>query len=89
MDTLVQNVFNKVMAANLYQGNLMCFSLANASAGDIISSDEYFTAKAAIERYLQGAITLGVALKTNGLPCEISDRVAIYKDWANRPKLTR
>ena len=89
MDTLVQKVFNKVMAANLYQGNLMCFSLAQASACEVINEEEYSMAKEAINEYLKDAITLGVALKANGLPCEISDRIAIYKDWTNRPKLTR
>lgn len=89
MDTPVQNIFNKIMDAGLYQGNLMCFSLANAVAGSVITEKEYLTAKAAIEMYICGAVTLGVALVHNGLPHEISDRIAVYKDWANRPKLTR
>lgn len=87
MDTIdVQSVFSKVIDANLYQGYLMCCVLTNAERKSLITQREYTAAKLAIDDYLDGCVTLGVALARRKLPCDISARIAVYKDWDNRPK---
>lgn len=96
----VQAVFNKVIDAGYY-GELrplgtgrvcpyMCIALDRARNNGFITWDECTLAKTAISDYLTECFSsLANALAYNRHPCSISARLAIYRDWANRPVLTR
>lgn len=68
----------------------MCGALAVASAHGVISDDERLFAKHKIDLYLaiSGRSYLKQALEYYNLPSEFSDRLAIYRNWANRPNFT-
>ena len=67
----------------------MCGALKVAFLRELISYDEFEYVKAEIQKYLK-PLNLGylsAALKDAGLPNDFNAKLAIYKDWANRPKL--
>lgn len=78
-----------------YRSEFMCNALNNASGSfgaELITDAEYAAAIAEINAYIEtyGPVvehTLGCALRGRGLPHDFEARLAIYKDWANRPSL--
>ena len=90
--TDVQAIFDKVIASGRYAEGVttfMCTALTLCLKHKILPHEEVLIAKNEIDHYLGGYHTLGLALVENGLPCKPKDRLAIYKDWANRPKLLK
>ena len=86
----VQDVFNRVIDVGFYSEAMdwMCVSLLNARDVGLISVSEHKQARGEIRAYLPSKyLTLEGALEANGLPCDFEFRLAIYRDWANRPKL--
>lgn len=90
----IQTIFNVVIEAGLYpqqpsktSHDLMCFSLSTGVVAKVISVKEYVFAKAQIECYLGDYGLLAVALEKAELSGCIQDRLAIYKDWENKPTL--
>lgn len=65
----------------------MCFSLQHLYYSKQITNEEYAQADREINRYLREFGYLPSALEANSLPSSFQDRLAIYKDWENRPKL--
>lgn len=90
--TDVQAIFDKVIASGRYAEGIttfMCTALTLCLNHKILEHAEVLIAKNEIDSYLGGYHTLGRALDDNGLPCNPKDRLEIYKDWANRPKLLK
>lgn len=91
----IQEIFNVVIEEGFYKSpscSLMCFALIDAFDAGVISSEEMDAAHEAIRNYLTqtgeyNPIFLKSALFLSGLPYSFEDRLAIYKDWDNRPKL--
>jgi hypothetical protein len=89
----VQAIFNVVVLNGFYpkkvngkyDNDYMCNALYDTWTHHNITSDEYGLAMGAIKEYLGDFYTLYEALKTNGLPATASDRLAIYKNWVDRP----
>ena len=65
----------------------MCFALISLEYSGQITPDEHYQAVMEIEKYLTDWGYLEEALVSNDLPSSFQDRLAIYKDWENRPKL--
>lgn len=85
----VQNVFDKVIEAGVYGEStdvLMCKALKFAKAASIISDEEFVLANAEIRKYLSGFGSLGGLLANKERDWSFTARLAIYKDWANKPK---
>lgn len=86
----VQDVFNRVIDAEFYSEGYdwMCLSLEGARERGLISRSEYKQAGDEIGAFLIfGYPTLRWALEANGLPSDFESRLAIYRDWTNRPNL--
>lgn len=85
----LQKTFDKVIDERFYTESSfgMCDSLRLAHSYGVISKGEWDSARRAIRAYLGGHIFLETKLYHNGLPCEFPDRLAIYRNWANRPSL--
>lgn len=86
----VQDVFNRVIDARFYSGvdDLMCLSLMDARDVKLISEKEYRQARNEVGAFLAFKnTTLKWALEVNGLRGDFESRLAIYRDWANRPSL--
>lgn len=86
----VQETFDKVINAGIYASNsigLMCYALLEAACDGVISKEEMKAAKAEIKEYLGANGSLGGKLLFNNMPYTFEHRLAIYKDWANRPVL--
>lgn len=86
----VQDVFNRVIDAKFYSeaDDWMCASLMDARNRKLISRREYKQARDEIGDFLTSEYpTLRWALEANGLPSDFESRLAIYRDWANRPSL--
>ena len=85
----VQNVFDKVIQAGIYKEeySLMCNALRRASVTALITPEEFHFARSEIQNYLGAFGSLGGFLNFKGRPHEFADRLAIYKDWANKPNL--
>lgn len=94
----VQEIFNRVIDGGFYQGgydynnysDLMCISLFQARNKGVITPDEDKYAENVIKNYLNdwsGCVQLYNVLKNNALENSFKARLAIYKDWDNRPKL--
>lgn len=82
----VQEVFDKVIAAGYYEKQkLMCFALSAALAESLISEEEFKQATAEIKGYLGAWGSLGGMLLHSNLDSAFEARLAIYKDWVNRP----
>ena len=90
--TDVQAIFDKVIASGRYSEGVttfMCPALSLCLRSDILTHEEVLIAKNEIDSYLGGYHTLGRALEQNDLPYLPKDRLEIYKDWENRPKLLK
>jgi len=85
----VQEIFDAVIDAGFYTERLdwMCHSLDGAYFNGVISVKEKEIARRAIKAYLGDYIFLETKLYHFGLPHEFPDRLAIYRDWKNRPSL--
>lgn len=70
----------------------ICVSICYVYDQNLITRDEYVRAKDEISNYMDELSPkyyhafLTNALKEVGLPHEYEDRLAIFKDWENRPK---
>lgn len=83
----VQEIFDVVIGEGFYTKHSywMCPSLRSAFVEGVISRKEMVKARREIEIYLGPHYTLESRLYFHDLPCKFSDRLAIYRDWANRP----
>lgn len=99
MKTNIQDVFNKALP--FYTTNFtggFCLCLSKAFDEGLITLVEMTDAHHEIETYIQELNTLSNqtisdvylsrALEGANLPHEYEDRLAIYKDWENRPRLS-
>lgn len=70
--------------------DFMCGALSVAYYRELISSMEMDQTKSEIQKYLRSAnrAYLSSALRRAGLPHDFNAKLAIYKDWANRPNLS-
>lgn len=86
----IQALFDKVIDSGHYRHPGMCTSVARARAAGILNNRETAMLEDTIRRYLipKGYAWLYDALIANGLPHGPAARLAVYKDWANRPKLS-
>lgn len=96
----VQQLFNVVIDSGHYSNTnpytaekgsaWMCCAVGDAYEEHLITYDEREKVLRAINGYLHsmygGQGLLRTALNENGLPCEFNDRLAIYRDWKNRPR---
>lgn len=97
MELDIQNIFNKIIAAGLYgstneslkRSTYMCQALYIGYKQSVINIKEYHYAKKVISDYLETSRCgfLHRALQLYDLPAGFPDRLAIYMDWRNRPKL--
>lgn len=98
----LQDIFNAVIDGSYYtnlcartnpEGNAiwMCTSLTIACEEEIITAEELNKAKESIDKYLKhlGTSTLQATLVLAGKPSNYEARLAIYRNWAKRPKLHR
>lgn len=89
----IQQVFNKVIKDGFFTeadtkgSSAMCLSLCSASIYGSITEEERLKAKASIQDYLRNYGFLRGALFHSNLPCDFAARLAIYKDWENRPTI--
>lgn len=91
----IQEIFNLMIDEELYDphcvfdnGNasiFMCNALITAYERELVSNEEASKTILAIEKYIGNYSTIRYALKIN---CIDTDPLSVYKDWANRPKLT-
>lgn len=65
----------------------MCFALISLEFSGQITFCEHYQAETEIQEYLANWGYLEEALLSNDLPFSFKDRLAIYMDWENRPKL--
>lgn len=65
----------------------MCFALISLEFSGQITFCEHYQAETEIQEYLANWGYLEEALRANDLPSNFQDRLAIYMDWENRPKL--
>lgn len=88
-ETDVQKIFYKVIEGGHYTSrcDLMCISLIAAGYCDVINKEQKEIARQSIKEYLGFYGTLSAALIDSNLDSSFQHRLAIYKDWANRPKL--
>lgn len=93
----LQQIFDAVIDAGYYResgcNDYMCNSLSTACEANIITQGEYNKALKAVNQYSkptnQAIYTLRNVLYKNGLPYVYSDRLAIYRNWARRPKINK
>lgn len=85
----IQALFDKVIDSGYYRHLGMCESVSRARVAGILNDQEARLLPDTIYGYLipTGYTWLFAALEANGLPNGREARLAIYKDWANRPKL--
>lgn len=89
----IQELFNRIIDQKYYDTSCndaaMCYSVATAWVQDVITEEECQFLHKAIEDYLEstGFSYLRGVLEMLELPSTIEARTAIYRDWANRPKL--
>lgn len=76
-----------------YRSEFMCNALHSISGSfgvELITDAEYEYAVAEIQAYIreytEDDCTLCMILKEQGKPYNFEARLAIYKDWANRPR---
>lgn len=87
-DKITQRALDKVLSRELYgKFNYMCFILADAD--NAVTNTEFKVATKSIKRYLGRHRMLAAALRANDLPFTYEDRLAIYRDWKNRPDITQ
>lgn len=78
-----------------FSSNYMCHVLQDACHTGVIDWDTFNEATEAVHAYLEylqqdvdydlRGDMLETALRNNGLPSSLKDRVALYLDWDNRP----
>ena len=87
-----QEILNAVIASGHYRKESpapeMCISLINAWKDRVITHTEYKQAFIEIQDYIRGFAFLSTALAANDLHADRPSRLALYKDWENRPTLT-
>lgn len=83
----LQSIFTAVIEAGLYDDKnpLMCYSLLHAEHCGTIDPAERDFAINAIKEYLSGFGSLGGFLDYKKHDYDFKARLAIYKDWDNRP----
>lgn len=84
-----QKTFDKVIDGGFYNPYTpyMCFALDDAMDRGAISGRECAAAKKRIRGYLGRWGFLDRVLCESKLPHSYEDKLKIYRDWANRPKL--
>lgn len=99
----IQEVFDIVIANNFYRHKrmknvnnenvsepFMCFALELAHYYGYITSEELVRNQNAIDRYLGNpSMPLTAMLQHNGFPHKPVDTLAVYLDWANKPRLLK
>ena len=83
----VQEIFDAVIDGGFYTEytDWMCLSLSDAHLEGVISKKEREIARREIGEYLGSFGTLESKLYHYNLPYEFPDRLAIYRNWKNRP----
>lgn len=98
----VQQLFDAVIDGGFYSEDYsrydepcppsawMCCAVISANKAKCITSAEAEKMRRAIHRYMGslfiGAGTLSTALRNAHQPAGFNDRLAIYRDWKNRPR---
>lgn len=98
----VQQLFNAVIDGGFYSEDYnrydepfppsewMCCAVSSANRAKCITDAEAEKMRRAINRYMSSlsisAGTLSTALWHNNKPGTFNDRLAIYRDWKNRPR---
>jgi len=85
-----QEIFDLVIDQGFYTTETsmyMCWALDKALRLGDITKEEHCIATKEIEDYLDGWFTFQTALRESGLPRSFQNRLAIYRNWANRPQL--
>lgn len=95
-----QEVFNIILDSGMYVSKpdyvevdetsmFMCHCILYARDLNLITSIEEKQTIASIAEYIKDRPRMSLAekLKKNNLPNSYQDRLAIYRDWANKPKL--
>lgn len=76
-----------------HRSEFMCIALKTVSNIGLITDAEYAYAvdeiQAYIREYTEDYYTLCMVLEDQGKPNNFEARLAIYKDWANRPRWER
>ncbi len=86
-----QEIFNIVIDNGYYgteashREDFMCIALFSAYINKVITKDELAKATDEIDDYLNGVPLLRLYLLDRDLPHSFNDRLAIYRDWTNRP----
>lgn len=86
----IQGIFDAVIDRGFYDSKattFMCWALDDALNLNVITKVEHHIATNEIQNYLNGWVTLQSALQRYDLPHSFPDRLAIYRNWANRPQL--
>lgn len=86
----IQSLFDKVIDSGYYHHLGMCESVSLARSDGILNDQEALLLLDTLHSYLvpNGYVWLYAALLANGLPHGSADRLAIYRNWENRPKLS-
>lgn len=92
----IQEIFNAVIDEGFYSNEFieskssrwMCEAIHYAYVAELLTMEERRLALEEIKEYIQGYTFLGSALSISNLPYKYEDRLAIYRNWANRPQLT-
>lgn len=98
----VQQLFNVVIDGGFYSedynrweepfppSECMCCAVSSANRAKCITDAEAEKMRRAINRYMGSlcfnASTLSTALRAINKPAWFNDRLAIYRDWKNRPR---
>ena len=85
-----QEIFDVVIDEGFYgrdEYGFMCNALKRAYTVGSITPTECTDALIDIAKYLNAYPTLESLLVKSELPCAFPDRLAIYRNWANRPQL--
>ena len=88
----IQTIFNVAIESGHYNEHgtdWMCGALKQCTREGFITHLEYDIACEDIYKYLDttDCAFLETALRESRLPSKFKDRLAIYKDWANKPEL--
>lgn len=87
-DVRLQRIFDTVMDDYIKDQRSMCMILEYAAFKGLICASERDFAISSINKYMGEVMYLRMRLQCEGLPCEDEDRLAIFKDWKNRPALS-
>ena len=85
-DAICQNTFNKIIGAEKYhERSFMCFCVRASSASYLTKVWVQWSIHKYLRTISPGYNSLHLALREAGLPSDYKSRLAIYKDWKNRP----